>query len=165
MDWQMRSHTGSLWMINCQHCIWLFIILACIPAGGINLTVCFLWVILLVCQYPGSITSCVHDQSKTGSPISDWDTATLFTALKALQSTRKTRIDTRNERQKKFCMLEYSYFQTVQKFDRDTSLLRRTYSAMDKMQHPRIGAHGSVVVKALWYKPEGRGFDTRWGEF
>jgi hypothetical protein len=24
---------------------------------------------------------------------------------------------------------------------------------------------GSVVVKALRYKPEGRGFDTRWGEF
>jgi hypothetical protein len=23
----------------------------------------------------------------------------------------------------------------------------------------------SVVVKALSYKPEGRGFDTRWGEF
>jgi hypothetical protein len=23
----------------------------------------------------------------------------------------------------------------------------------------------SVVVKALCYKPEGRGFDTRWGEF
>jgi hypothetical protein len=27
------------------------------------------------------------------------------------------------------------------------------------------GARGSVVVKALCYKPEGRGFDTRWGEF
>jgi hypothetical protein len=26
------------------------------------------------------------------------------------------------------------------------------------------GAHGSVVVKALCYKPEGRGFDSRWGE-
>jgi hypothetical protein len=24
---------------------------------------------------------------------------------------------------------------------------------------------GSVVVKALFYKPEGRGFDSRWGEF
>jgi hypothetical protein len=24
---------------------------------------------------------------------------------------------------------------------------------------------GSVVVKALCYKPEGRGFDSRWGEF
>jgi hypothetical protein len=29
----------------------------------------------------------------------------------------------------------------------------------------RGGARGSVVVKALRYKPEGRGFDTRWGEF
>jgi hypothetical protein len=27
------------------------------------------------------------------------------------------------------------------------------------------GACGSVVVKALCYKPEGRGFDIRWGEF
>jgi hypothetical protein len=25
-------------------------------------------------------------------------------------------------------------------------------------------AHGNVVVKALGYKPEGRGFETRWGE-
>jgi hypothetical protein len=24
---------------------------------------------------------------------------------------------------------------------------------------------GSVVVKALWYKREGRGFETRWGEW
>jgi hypothetical protein len=28
-----------------------------------------------------------------------------------------------------------------------------------------FGARGSVVVKALCYKPEGRRFDTRWGEF
>jgi hypothetical protein len=28
-----------------------------------------------------------------------------------------------------------------------------------------LGARGSVVVKALCYKPESRGFDTRWGEF
>jgi hypothetical protein len=28
-----------------------------------------------------------------------------------------------------------------------------------------MGARGSVVVKALCYKPEGRGFDTRWGDF
>jgi hypothetical protein len=28
-----------------------------------------------------------------------------------------------------------------------------------------IGARDSVVVKALCYKPEGRRFDTRWGEF
>jgi hypothetical protein len=27
-----------------------------------------------------------------------------------------------------------------------------------------IGARSSVVVNALCYKPEGRGFDTRWGE-
>jgi hypothetical protein len=28
-----------------------------------------------------------------------------------------------------------------------------------------FGAPGSVVVKALCYKPEGHGFDSRWGEF
>jgi hypothetical protein len=28
-----------------------------------------------------------------------------------------------------------------------------------------MGACGSVVAKALCYKPEGRGFDTQWGEF
>jgi hypothetical protein len=27
------------------------------------------------------------------------------------------------------------------------------------------GVRGSIVVKALCYKPEGRGFDSRWGEF
>jgi hypothetical protein len=27
------------------------------------------------------------------------------------------------------------------------------------------GPRGSVVVKALCYKLEGRGFDTRWGDF
>jgi hypothetical protein len=28
-----------------------------------------------------------------------------------------------------------------------------------------MGACGSIVVKALCYKPEGRGLDTRWGDF
>jgi hypothetical protein len=28
-----------------------------------------------------------------------------------------------------------------------------------------IGARGSVVVKALCYKPEGHGFETRWREW
>jgi hypothetical protein len=28
-----------------------------------------------------------------------------------------------------------------------------------------LGARGSIVVKALGYKPEGRGFETRWGEW
>jgi hypothetical protein len=28
-----------------------------------------------------------------------------------------------------------------------------------------VRAHGSAVVNALCFKPEGRGFDTRWGEF
>jgi hypothetical protein len=29
----------------------------------------------------------------------------------------------------------------------------------------RVGTRGSVVVKALYYKPEGRGFETRYGEW
>jgi hypothetical protein len=28
-----------------------------------------------------------------------------------------------------------------------------------------ITLHSSIVVKALCYKPEGRRFDTRWGDF
>jgi hypothetical protein len=28
-----------------------------------------------------------------------------------------------------------------------------------------LGARGSVMVKALRYKPEGRGFKTQWGEW
>jgi hypothetical protein len=28
-----------------------------------------------------------------------------------------------------------------------------------------VGARGSVVIKALCYKPEGRAFETRWGEW
>jgi hypothetical protein len=27
------------------------------------------------------------------------------------------------------------------------------------------GARGSIVIKALRYKPEGRGFDTQWSDF
>ena len=30
------------------------------------------------------------------------------------------------------------------------------------MPHNNIGASGGVVVKALSYKPAGRGFDSRW---
>jgi hypothetical protein len=29
----------------------------------------------------------------------------------------------------------------------------------------KVGVSGSLVVKALCYKPEGRGFETRWGDF
>jgi hypothetical protein len=41
----------------------------------------------------------------------------------------------------------------------------------DGGSHKRVGrlrdegARGSIVVKALCYKPEGHGFDTRWGDF
>ena len=31
--------------------------------------------------------------------------------------------------------------------------------------HSRYGARGGVVVKALRYKPAGRGFDSRWGHW
>jgi hypothetical protein len=33
------------------------------------------------------------------------------------------------------------------------------------MSTGNLGARGSVVFKALCYKPEGRGFDSWWGEF
>jgi hypothetical protein len=33
------------------------------------------------------------------------------------------------------------------------------------LPNPSRGSRGSVVVKTLCYKPEGRGFDTRWGGF
>jgi hypothetical protein len=32
------------------------------------------------------------------------------------------------------------------------------------MWHNSKGARGSVVIKAVRYNPEGRGFETRWGE-
>jgi hypothetical protein len=41
----------------------------------------------------------------------------------------------------------------------DTFLLNSEGTMRDE------GARGSVVVKALGYKPEGCGFDTLWGEF
>jgi hypothetical protein len=41
--------------------------------------------------------------------------------------------------------------------------LTETWNSMVKSW--TIGARGSVVVKALCYKPEGGGFDTRWGDF
>jgi hypothetical protein len=31
--------------------------------------------------------------------------------------------------------------------------------------HDPAGARGSIVVKALCYKPEGHGFETRWSEW
>jgi hypothetical protein len=31
--------------------------------------------------------------------------------------------------------------------------------------NPVVEARSIVVVKTLCYKPEGRGFDTRWGDF
>jgi hypothetical protein len=31
--------------------------------------------------------------------------------------------------------------------------------------HNTIGARGNIVVKVLCYKPEGRGFETLWGEW
>jgi hypothetical protein len=37
--------------------------------------------------------------------------------------------------------------------------------ADEKVKFPEWMVFGSVVVKALCYKPEGRGFETQWGEF
>jgi hypothetical protein len=38
---------------------------------------------------------------------------------------------------------------------------RGTKANLTKMGYENIGARGSVVVKALCYKPVGRGFDSR----
>jgi hypothetical protein len=36
---------------------------------------------------------------------------------------------------------------------------------MDSIASYIRGARGSVVVEALWYKPEGRGFESQWGDW
>jgi hypothetical protein len=41
-------------------------------------------------------------------------------------------------------------------------LVPDVYSASDRSKY---GAHDSLVVKALCCKPEGRRFETRWGEW
>jgi hypothetical protein len=46
----------------------------------------------------------------------------------------------------------------------DTNVPQKTPINYDG-SYINIGARGSIVVKALCYKPECRGFDTRWGEF
>jgi hypothetical protein len=33
------------------------------------------------------------------------------------------------------------------------------------MERTKPGVRGSVVLKALCYKPEGRGFNSGWGDF
>jgi hypothetical protein len=38
------------------------------------------------------------------------------------------------------------------------------YFHISYMYTNSMGARGSLVVKALGYKPEGRGFETQWGE-
>jgi hypothetical protein len=47
----------------------------------------------------------------------------------------------------------------------DNKIPRFLYTCIFKTIRPYTGARGSVVVKALCYKPEGRGFETRWGEW
>jgi hypothetical protein len=51
----------------------------------------------------------------------------------------------------------------------ERSLLYSRQHAIRRHSKPWIqyikGVRGSVVVKALCYKPEGRGFETRWGEW
>jgi hypothetical protein len=47
----------------------------------------------------------------------------------------------------------------------NTTLTFSVYSKYKKGTLSLNGACGSVVVKALYYKPEGRGFDTRRGDF
>jgi hypothetical protein len=42
---------------------------------------------------------------------------------------------------------------------------RKTTNRFVVVYNLNVGARGRVVVKALCYKVEGRGFDTRWGNF
>jgi hypothetical protein len=42
---------------------------------------------------------------------------------------------------------------------------RLEYNSVNNYYFFKMGARGSVVVKALCYKPEGRAINTRWGEF
>jgi hypothetical protein len=51
------------------------------------------------------------------------------------------------------------------KEDRQKNKLHELFKNIFDMVCTIKGAHGSVVVKALCYKLEGRGFDFRWGEF
>jgi hypothetical protein len=44
-------------------------------------------------------------------------------------------------------------------------IFRTTAHFMLRYVLEKTGGRGSVVVKALRYKPEGRGFDNRWCEF
>jgi hypothetical protein len=60
-------------------------------------------------------------------------------------------------------------YESIRKLACERSTLAIWYTAtVDRIYTLSIwrnGARGSVVVKALCYKPEGRGFDSRWGEF
>jgi hypothetical protein len=47
----------------------------------------------------------------------------------------------------------------------DNQLTDGLWNAFVKYLSPELGAHGSVVLKALCYKLEGRGLDTWWGDF
>jgi hypothetical protein len=52
--------------------------------------------------------------------------------------------------------------------NKDLQLIARSIinGCMYSLLHTSFcGTRGSVVVKALCYKPEGRGFETRWGEW
>jgi hypothetical protein len=47
----------------------------------------------------------------------------------------------------------------------DSGAIRLRGVAIYRIYRLHVGARGSVVVKALCYKPEGRGFDSRGGKF
>jgi hypothetical protein len=46
-----------------------------------------------------------------------------------------------------------------------TSQLNSSFLLNDVSLHKMFGAHSNVIVKALCYKPEIRGFETRWNEW
>jgi hypothetical protein len=78
-------------------------------------------------------------QSAT-KPAADCDTTSHWTALRCL---------TQSFSQPRCCCMQCSYQREL-----DTA-------AQSWLSYPR----GSVVVKVPCYKPDGRGLDTRWGDF
>jgi len=55
--------------------------------------------------------------------------------------------------------VETFYYQLMHIMLKNTELLKHSKITL---QHVSVWARGSLVVKALRYKPAGRGFDSRW---
>jgi hypothetical protein len=66
-------------------------------------------------------------------------------------------------------ILLYTFFHSSEHVLTTHSVLAKKHSSVMvvllRVIHVSWGARGSIVVKALCHKPEGRGFDCRWGKF